>query len=191
MRYQWIRPVITLSHKRSALRIVLVVLLLVPFGYPTSSSADQEPTSASDFSSVEERRLHVRIIEDQKSLIDEKKALVLEEARLEKLRSEINAKLEEIDRKLAEMEAQKKVLEALSEEQQTKELQRIENLAKIYENMDPLLAAEAVADLDRQVAAAILAAMKPRSAAKILDGLGREQAAEISRLFLDMPITEQ
>ena len=191
MRYPWIRPVITLSHKRSAQRIAFTVLLLVPLWYHASSGAEQEPPTRSDFSSVEERRLHVRIIEDQKSLIDEKKALVLEEARLEKLRSEIDAKLAEIDRKLAEMEAQKKVLEALSEEQQTKELQRIENLAKIYENMDPLLAAEAVSDLDRQVAAAILAAMKPRSAAKILDGLSREQAAEISRLFLEMPVTKQ
>ena len=113
----------------------------------------------------------MRIIEDQKSLIDEKKELVLEEARLEKLKAEIDAKLAEIDDKLAEMEAQKKVLEKLLEEKQRKDQQRIKNLGKIYENMDPLLAAEAVSDLDRQVAAAILASMKPRSAAKILDGL--------------------
>lgn len=180
-----------LYPKPSALYIILVIVLLSSLGYHKSSGAQQESPSNSEFSSVEERRLHVRIIEDQNSLIDEKKALVLEEARLEKLKAEIDAKLTEIDRKLAEMEAQRKVLEKLSEETQTEEQQRIENLAKIYENMDPFLAAEAVSDLDRQVAAAILASMKPRSAAKILDGLSREQAAEISRLFLEMPVRQQ
>ena len=180
-----------LYPKASALYIILAIVLLSSMGYHNSSGAQQGSPSNSEFSSVEERRLHVRIIEDQNSLIDEKKALVLEEARLEKLRAEIDAKLTEIDRKLAEMEAQRKVLEKLSEETQTEEQQRIENLAKIYENMDPFLAAEAVSDLDRQVAAAILASMKPRSAAKILDGLSREQAAEISRLFLEMPVRQQ
>ena len=113
--------------------------------------------------------------------------MILEEARLQKLRAEIDAKLEEIDRKLAEMEVQKKALETLVHEKQEQDRQRFENLGKIYENMDPLLAAEAVADLDRQVAAEILASMKPRAAARILDSLSREQAAEISRLFLSMP----
>lgn len=191
MRYRQIRSVIMLYPKPSALYIILVIVLLSSLGYHNSSGAQQESPSNSEFSSVEERRLHVRIIEDQNSLIDEKKALVLEEARLEKLKAEIDAKLTEIDRKLAEMEAQRKVLEKLSEETQTEEQQRIENLAKIYENMDPFLAAEAVSDLDRPVAAAILASMKPRSAAKILDGLSREQAAEISRLFLEMPVRQQ
>ena len=186
MRYRQIRSVIMLYPKSSALYIILAIVLLSSLGYHNSSGAQQESPSNSEFSSVEERRLHVRIIEDQNSLIDDKKALVLEEARLEKLKAEIDAKLTEIDRKLGEMEAQRKVLEKLSEEQQ-----RIQNLAKIYENMDPFLAAEAVSDLDRQVAAAILASMKPRSAAKILDGLSREQAAEISRLFLEMPVRQQ
>ena len=176
--------------KPSAFSFILVILLLTSLGNQYSV-AQQESPSGNEFSSVEERRLHVRIIEDQDSLIDAKKALVLEEARLEKLKVEIDAKLTEIDRKLAEMEAQKKILEALSDKKQTAQQMRIKNLGKIYENMDPLLAAEAVSDLDRQVAAAILSSMKPRSAARILDGLSREQAAEISRLFLEMPVIER
>jgi flagellar motility protein MotE (MotC chaperone) len=165
----------------------LATLLLTAFCFSTLTGAEHETPSSGEFSSVEERRLRVRIIEDQNSLIDEKKALVLEEARLEKLKAEIDAKLAEIDNKLAEMEDQKNILEKLLEEKQREDQQRITNLGKIYENMDPLWAAEIVSDLDRQVAAAILASMKPRSAAKILDGLSRDQAAEISRLYLTMP----
>lgn len=178
-------------HSSRALQIILAMLMFTAICFRTLSGATQENPASGEFSSVEERRLHVRIIEDQNSLIEEKKALVLEEARLEKLKAEIDAKLAEIDSKLAEMEAQKKVLEELMEVKQREDQQRIENLGKIYENMDPLLAAEAVSDLDRQVAAAILGSMKPRSAAKILDGLSREQAAEISRLFLTMPANNQ
>jgi flagellar motility protein MotE (MotC chaperone) len=165
------------------------MLILIAFGGGIPCASSEERPSDEEFTSVEERRLHVRIVEDQNSLIDEKKALVLEEARLEKLRSEIDAKLAEIDSKLAEMEAQRKILDAMVKEKQGEEQQRIKNLGKIYENMDPFLAAEAVSDLDLQIAAAILASMKPRSAAKILDGLSREQATEISRLFLAMPAT--
>ena len=163
------------------------MLLLTALSCRTLFGAEENDPASGEFSSVEERRLHVRIIEDQNSLIDEQKALVLEEARLEKLKAEIDAKLVEIDNKLAEMEDQKKVLEGLLAEKQREEQQRIKNLGKIFENMDPLLAAEAISDLDRQIAAAILASMKPRAAAKILDGLSREQTAEISRLFLTMP----
>lgn len=174
-------------HDYLVTRFALSVLLTFLVGYPVLSSAQQQTSPGEEFSSVEERRLHVRIIEDQDSLIEEKKTLVLEEARLEKLKSEIDVKLAEIDRKLAEMEAQKRALEVLLKEKENQDLQRLKNLGKIYESMDPLLAADAVADLDRPVAAALLASMKPRSAAKILDALSREEAAEISRLFLAMP----
>ncbi|MGI9536768.1 MAG: MotE family protein [Desulfocapsaceae bacterium] len=177
-----------LFHELVILRFISTTLIILLFGYSILNAAEPVTTSSSeDFSSVEERRLHVRIIEEQDTLIQEKKALVLEETRLEKLKTEIDAKLAEIDHKLVEMEAQKKVLEALLSQKQEGEQQRIKNLGKIYENMDPILAAEAVADLDPQVAAAILAAMKPRSAARILNVLSREQATEISRLFLAMP----
>ena len=169
------------------LRFIVSALIIFPFGCPMLSAAEVETTSSEDFSSVEERRLHVRIIDEQDTLIDEKKALVLKESRLEKLETEIDAKLAEIDRKLAEMQTQKQALEALLSEKREAEQQRVKNLGRIYESMDPILAAQAVADLDPQVAAAILAAMKPRSAARILNGLSREQATEISRLFLSMP----
>lgn len=169
------------------IRSIIYLSILLFFLASTVNAEERQTVSSGDFSSVEERRLHVRIIEEQDALIDKKKALVLEETRLEKLRAEVDLKLEEIDRKLNEMESQKMALEALLEEKQVQEQQRIKGLGRIYENMDPLLAAEALADLDREVAAAILATMKPRPAAKILNGLSREEATEISRLFLAMP----
>ena len=174
-------------HKFSVLRCIISALIVLPFWCTLLCAAEQDTTSDEGFSSVEERRLHVRIIEDQDTLIEAKKALVLEETRLEKLKTEIDAKLAEIDRKLIEMETQKQALEALLSRRQDAEQQRIKGLGRIYEGMDPNLAAQAVADLDPAVAASILAAMKPRSAARILNGLSKKQATEISRLFLAMP----
>lgn len=182
-----IRVIIMSYLEHLPLQFTTSVLLILLFGWPLLSSAEQDSTSSNDFSSVEERRLHVRIIEEQDSLIEDQKSLVLEEIRLEKLRDEIDAKLAEIDRKLAELETRKQDLEQLLSQKEKKDQQRLISLGKIYENMDPFVAAEAVAALDRQVAADILAAMKPRSAAKILDVLNREEAAEISRFFLALP----
>lgn len=162
---------------------ILTLSVLSPF----SLTAQQTEVPDQDFSSVEERRLHVRIIEEHSDIINEKKALLLKEKELESLKEEIDKKLEEIDRQLAKMEEQKQELETLLALKSEKEQQKIKNLSRIYENMEPVRAAQALADLERQTAADILSHMKSRSAAKILNSLNRQQAAEISRLFLSLP----
>ena len=121
-----------LYHEPSVSRLIVAALLALAFFCRPVGAAEHDTESGEGFSSVEERRLHVRIIEDQESLIEDRKALVLEEARLEKLKAEIDDKLEEIDRKLAEMEVQKEALEALLKEKQEQDQRRVENLGKIF-----------------------------------------------------------
>lgn len=169
---------------RPFFRVLALFLLVLTsrlcFGQQSGQSDD-------DYSSVEERRLQVRIIETHDTLIEEKKALRLKETRLLKLEEEVDAKLDSIDRKLAQMEQQKRDLETLLKKKSEVEQKRVKSLGQIYENMDPVLAAQALANLDRQLAADILAEMKPRAAARVLNGFTTEQAAEISRLFLATP----
>ena len=167
--------------------ITFITILGLPVIAPLPAPAQQTTLPEQNFSSVEERRLHVRIIEEHDDIINEKKALLLKEKELESLRAEIDRKLEEIDLQLGEMEKQKQILDALQSQKSEEDQLRIKNLSKIYENMDPIKAAQALADLDFEVAADILSYMKARSAAKILNSLTRNQAAEISRLFLTAP----
>ena len=140
-----------------------------------------------EYDSVEERRLQVRIIETQDTLIEEKKALRAKETELLKLEKEIDLKLDSIDRKLTQMEQQKRELETLLKKKSEVDQRKVKSLGQIYENMDPVLAAQALATLDSQLAAEILAEIKPRSAARILNGFTTEKAAEVSRLFLSTP----
>ena len=65
------------SHDNLATRFTIFALLIFMAGCPLVSAAEEQSTSSEEFSSVEERRLHVRIIEDQDSLIEEKGAVLL------------------------------------------------------------------------------------------------------------------
>ena len=49
--------------------------------------------------------------------------------------------------------------------------------------MDPIKAALALSGLEQQLAADLLANMKVKAAAKILDSLNKPQATEISKTF--------
>lgn len=153
---------------------------------PVARSEPEAPDSG-QFSSVEERRLHVKIIEEHESLANEKKELLIREKTLKNLEAEIDRKLDEIDEKLVELEEQKRVLEDLLAKKNKAEQRRMENLGTVYANMIPVQAARALSKLDVQTAADILAAMSPRSAARIINGLSADRASEITRKLLSGP----
>ena len=74
-------------------------------------------------------------------------------------------------------------LTELLAEKNAEEVKKVKDLSKIYEKMDPLKAALALSGLQQQLAADLLANMKVKSAAKILDSLNKPQATEISKTF--------
>ena len=84
------------------------------------------------------------------------------------------------------MKQQKVQLEELLAKKDQAEKDKIKNLSKIYESMEPGKAAMAITGLDQQLAAELLANMRTRSAAQILDNLDNQQTTEISRLFLSL-----
>ncbi len=148
---------------------------------------EPETMEEQQFSTVEERRLHVKIIEEHDSLINQKKELLLKEQTLKTLEADIDRKLEEIDKKLDELEENKRILQALLSKKDEAEQLRLKNLGKVYENMIPVQAARALSKLDVETAAKILAAMSPRSAAKIINGFSADRASEITRQLINRP----
>jgi len=163
-----------------------VTLILCAGGLIFSSPANSQDQTSEEpqFSSVEERRLHVKIIEEHDSLASIRKELLLKEQMLKTLEDEINSKLDEIDQKLNELEKQKRILLELTSEVDSAEQLRLQNLGKVYQNMIPIQAARALSRLDVETAADILAAMKPRSAAKIINGLSADRASAITRQLI-------
>lgn len=148
---------------------------------------EPETMKEQQFSTVEERRLHVKIIEEHDSLMNQKKELLLKEQTLKTLEADIDRKLEEIDKKLDELEKNKRTLQELLSKKDEAEQLRLKNLGKVYENMIPVQAARALSKLDVETAAKILAAMSPRSAAKIINGFSADRASEITRQLITRP----
>ncbi len=161
--------------------IFIVFPLLMP-----NVKAQDSPSETINLPSVEERRLQVRIVETQEGILEEKKALALKHKELDTLKTSIDERLAAIDVKLDQMKQQKVQLEELLAKKDQAEKDKIKNLSKIYESMEPGKAAMAITGLDQQLAAELLANMRTRSAAQILDNLDNQQTTEISRLFLSL-----
>ncbi|MEE4165775.1 MAG: hypothetical protein V2I35_07245 [Desulfocapsaceae bacterium] len=147
------------------------------------AAEDDTSPEAPEFSSVEERRLHASLQQERARIFEEKKQLALREKELKTIEDAVDKKLAEIDTKLEELQRSRQQLTELLAQKSAEELKKIQNLSKIYEKMDPLKAALALSGLDQQLGADLLANMKVKSAAKILDSLNKIQATEISKTF--------
>jgi len=129
-----------------------------------------------NYRSVEERRLLVALQEERINLKNEREELAKKKKTLKRLQ-------EEVDKKLEELKQQRIELEKLLAEKDVQELQRIRELSKMYEKMGADKAARVFGTLEQDLAVAILAKMKTKSAAKILNNMDREKAAALTTAF--------
>ena len=143
--------------------------------------ADQEQPK--EFQSVEERRLYDELMKENSRLQEERKDFSMKQKELKTLEEGVDKKLVEIDKKLAELKSLQEKIEALLVEKSAQEQQKIQDLAKIYDKMEPAKAALALSGLDEQLAADLLAKMKVKSAAKLLDQLAKQKTTELSTTF--------
>jgi len=161
----------------TAIALAAIFLLNSPCREVAAQEEEQQ------FSSVEERRLTAALEEQRDSLRREREELALRQKELKSLNESVDKKLAEIDDKLVEMQKLRRELDRLLAAKSAEEQKRIGNLAGIYEKMLPAKAAPALAGLDQLLAADLLAAMKPKAAAKILDEITRQKASELSTTF--------
>lgn len=135
------------------------------------------------FSSVEERRLYAILENERGSMEEEKKVLALREKELKTLEVEADKKLKLLDEKLDKLKKVQKKIESLLAEKDVEEQKKIQDLGMIYAKMTPARAALALSALDVQLAADLLANMKVKSAAKILDRMDKAKATQLSTTF--------
>jgi len=135
------------------------------------------------YSSVEERRIYDSLVEERDSLKKDREDITLRKMELKTLEEGVDKKLAELDGKLAELKNLQDKIAGLLAEKSTEEIQKRKDLAVIYEKMDPAKAAMAISGLDPQLAAELLANMKVKAAAKILDASTKQKATELSTRF--------
>ncbi len=142
-----------------------------------------ETIDAIEFSSVEERRLHNVIIQERVNIRKEHAEIVMKKKELKTLGEGVDKKLAEIDIKLDQLRKLQDKIEVLLEKKSAEEKKRLQDLAKIYEKMNPVKASLAIAGLDQRLAADLLANMKVKSAAKILDQSSKQKTTQLSTTF--------
>jgi flagellar motility protein MotE (MotC chaperone) len=161
--------------------IILMIFLIFSFFSAGCPFAEEKPSQ--EFSSVEERRLIEATQEERENFREEKEDLELKKKELKTLEEGVDKKLAEIDVKIAELKKQQKILDELLTRKSAEELKKTEDLARIFEKMSPDKAALALSGLNQKLAADLLAKMKVKAAAKILDQISKQKATDLSTTF--------
>ena len=136
-----------------------------------------------NYASVEERRIDNRILQERENIRKEWEDIAMRKKELKTLEEGVDKKLTEMDDKLEELKKLQDRIQALLKDKSVKEKKRLQDLAGIYQKMSPDKAALAITGLDQQLAADLLANMKVKAAAKILDQISKQKATEISTIF--------
>jgi flagellar motility protein MotE (MotC chaperone) len=145
--------------------------------------AATEDGESDTFSSVEERRIDNTILKERATILKEREDLDLRKKELKSLEEGVDKKLGDIDRKLEELKNLQKQIETLLAAKSAEEKKRMQSLAVIYEKMAPAKAAQAMSGLEQKLAADLLASMKAKAAAKVLDQIAKQKATELSTTF--------
>lgn len=165
--------------------LILLAILII---YPVICTAADTPSTEKIFGSVEERRLENTIVQERANLRKEREEIALRKKDLKTLEEGVDKKIARIDIKLEELKALQRKIETLLTEKSAVDKKKTQNLALIYAKMSPAKAALAMSGLDEKLAADLLASMKVKSAAKILDQLSKQKASILSTTFSTLQI---
>jgi flagellar motility protein MotE (MotC chaperone) len=146
-----------------------------------AESSPAEATQEKSYASVEERRLYDTLERERAGLQEKIKVLADKEKELKTLEQEVDKKFELMEKKIQELKKVQQQTEELLARKEQAELNKIQELSKMYSKMDPEKAALTLSALeDQQLAADIIAGMKTKSAAKVMEQLDKLKASALT-----------
>lgn len=131
------------------------------------------PVLAGAEGSVAERRILTELQEQRRTLQERERKLDEREMELKTLQAEV-------DKKLNELRQRREELAGMLAQKDAAEIQKAQELSKMYERMEPAVAARIIADLDKELAVAILEGMRAKSAGRILGSMDQAVAATLT-----------
>jgi len=155
---------------------LLVPLFILLLGILQPAGCAEPGADADEIKSVEERRILVSLQEERQKLQEREKVLDLKELELKSLETEV-------DKKLNQLKALSEEVQKILAKKENEEASNVQELSKVYEKMDPVKAASIMADLEDKLVVGILAGMKYKSAAKILNEMDPDRAGILSEVF--------
>lgn len=118
-----------------------------------------------------------------KQLEARKKQLDAREQELSKLEEELQRQRGELERRLASLNEVRASIAAKLEDKVKIDQQKVESLVSVYANMKPNQAAKVIEGLNEDLAVEVLAKMKNKAAAAILNLMDAEKAKKLSERF--------
>jgi flagellar motility protein MotE (MotC chaperone) len=116
-------------------------------------------------------------------LEDRKRQLDSRESELNKLEEELQKQKAELEKKLAQLEDVRGKISARLDEKVKVDQQKVEALVSVYASMKPAQAAKVIEGINEDLAVEVLAKMKNKSAAEILNLMDAEKAKKISERY--------
>ena len=144
-----------------------------------SDAMASEPAKSADARPVNDADNSDDEMIDMELVIQKMKRLKEKEKDLEKRSVELAAFQNEIDQKLQELTKLRNEIKSQMARKETIEKQKMKHLIKAYAAMKPQSAAELVERLDRQFAIELLSNMKGEVVGQILTYVKREKAADL------------
>lgn len=135
---------------------------------PSSNDVAEQDAELDHFSHLRERKVEL----DQR------------EENLNKLEAELNQQRLDVEKKLEELEQVRRKISSVLEEKVQIDEQKVENLVQFYSNMKPPQAAKIIESIDEDLAVQVMARMKKKTAADIMNLLKPEKAQTISEKYV-------
>ena len=157
-------------------KLLLALLAFFTVFVLAAQGEKEQQHNVADVASVEQRRLLVSLAEEQEKLEGRERRLAMKDLELKTLAAEVDTKLNELGRLRQEVQ---ELLKLVAEE----DSKRLQELRGMYEKMDPARAAKILNSLEQELAIAILAGMKKKAAANLLNNLEPGTAAALSTAF--------
>lgn len=164
------------------------LLLIFSFTLLSQNVHAAEVISPKSYGSVEERRIENSILQERTNIRKEREEISMRKKELKTLEEGVDKKITVIDMKLEELRKLQTKIESLLVKKSLKEKKKLQELASIYQKMSPAKAALVISDIDQQLAADLLANMKVKSAAKILDQVPKQKATELTTTFTTLQL---
>lgn len=188
-----------MTGQQHIIRIALTVLLffLSPDCLLHSATGEKsvpeqkEASVATPVESVEERRIVASIRKERANILQQHEELEKKKIALKTLEGEVDKKLDQLKKLRLEIRNYLASKEKIISTDEKARLQRIKNLSKIYEKMDPAQAAAVLTALDDDITMSLLTQMKKKSAAAIMDILTQEKNARLTIEYTAPPPKKQ
>lgn len=116
-------------------------------------------------------------------LNERKRELDAREEELNRVETELTAQKSELEKRLNELEQTRKQISTVLEEKVQADDKKIDNLVQMYTNMKPQQAAKVFENIDEDLAVEILARMKRKPAAEIMNLIKSEKAQVFSEKY--------